>query len=735
MNMVGVIIQMTILAVAIVRGRVQDHSALEVVLQSDAVVHARSSWHAGMVLGTMHEKAYREAFGETYLSMTIAVVAVFTVPLRYRSDCVLFVASIGMSLTAVVGGVAEALEYNAATQESDACQILVPNDFEDDVELPPPEEVDQSQISDFFMKPHASSFSARMIKVDHHGDRSKFKTDRHLWVVSILRAAEALSPSVTVAVCAVSSSMRITGIYVMMISTCTFTMPLLYTYMADIVQTGEWLYKIVVGETLAAWRRGCGDLACQLLLLLFLLASAFVVVASMFVVSPLCYLMLYPLPISSAHPEHNQPVKENPFNLINNFRNFMIGKCILLIALWSLLGLSLIAPAHSHFQFYDFVSSLVEDVRRSWPHVDVKGATAAVQLGLMFTALLGIFAMLFATVFMHQERCNWSKLDERRARKCMKFVEKMRLEGIAIACKLKDSHVVLRGDLLDAFKRGSQIGVEQIFARKLKPEFVFMLEEATSRDSNIDRDLMEWRDLMEYLGFDEQKVTDTSLIALKSFHRELILLRQSRHEDFKFELRDFGIRRDEAESSLLGLFLREVYRRLYGGEDQPVWDAKSSNYDAFKALLWWLAFRLFEPSYSEVWTPSACAADFLKLAAMVPATSHPLLQATTQIKKNLQQLAVLIADTSLEAFDPDENQGQPDLHGNVQLQEAYSRLLQAEPSEEAGRASLPGASDLEGTADSDSLLDEIRKCMKKLPVQDVKDSSIWKLPAQGAEDK
>eukprot|EP00931_Biecheleriopsis_adriatica_P067668 TRINITY_DN4176_c0_g2_i4.p1 TRINITY_DN4176_c0_g2~~TRINITY_DN4176_c0_g2_i4.p1 ORF type:complete len:733 (+),score=132.56 TRINITY_DN4176_c0_g2_i4:1413-3611(+) len=732
MNMVGVIIQMTILAVAIVRGRVQDHSALEVVLQSDAVVHARSSWHAGMVLGTMHEKAYREAFGETYLSMTIAVVAVFTVPLRYRSDCVLFVASIGMSLTAVVGGVAEALEYNAATQESDACQILVPNDFEDDVELPPPEEVDQSQISDFFMKPHASSFSARMIKVDHHGDRSKFKTDRHLWVVSILRAAEALSPSVTVAVCAVSSSMRITGIYVMMISTCTFTMPLLYTYMADIVQTGEWLYKIVVGETLAAWRRGCGDLACQLLLLLFLLASAFVVVASMFVVSPLCYLMLYPLPISSAHPEHNQPVKENPFNLINNFRNFMIGKCILLIALWSLLGHSLVAPAHSHFEFYHFVSFLVEDVRRSWPHIEVKGATAAVQLGLMVTALLGIFTMLCAAVKMHDARCIWSKHDEGRARKCAKFIEKMRLEGIAIACELAESHVVREGDILTAFSMASRMDNEDrmtsVFAGRLKSQCVKVLAWAYGTRSEIERDYMPTRL--------EEEFTDGSLSALESIRRRSMpFLEHAIDLDFKFKLRGFGIRSDEAESSLLGLFLREVYRRLYGGEDRPEGDFNKPEFDAFKALLWELAFGLFRPSYSEVWTPSACAADYLKLAAMIPATSHPLLQATTQIKKNLQKLAVRIADTSLEDFGLDENQGQPDLHGNVQLQEAYSRLLQAEPSEEAGRASLPGASDLEGTADSDSLLDEIRKCMKKLPVQDVKDSSIWKLPAQGAEDK
>merc|ERR1719265_426361 len=77
LNLMGVMIQMALFVIAMARGRLaHEGSFLQVLLQSDAVMHFRSSWNAGMVVSSMYEKSYREAFGETYISMCIAIFAV-----------------------------------------------------------------------------------------------------------------------------------------------------------------------------------------------------------------------------------------------------------------------------------------------------------------------------------------------------------------------------------------------------------------------------------------------------------------------------------------------------------------------------------------------------------------------------------------------------------------------------------------------------------------------------------
>jgi len=51
----------------------------------------RSSAVAGFLQYELNEKVHREAFGKTHISMTIAVVAVFTVPLTSIPDVALSV--------------------------------------------------------------------------------------------------------------------------------------------------------------------------------------------------------------------------------------------------------------------------------------------------------------------------------------------------------------------------------------------------------------------------------------------------------------------------------------------------------------------------------------------------------------------------------------------------------------------------------------------------------------------
>merc|ERR1719160_2296452 len=99
------------------RGVASDVTLTAALLQSDAISHFRSSWSAGMVLRGFLEKAFREAFGETFLSMSISIMAIFTMQFQFKSDLMLMLLNMSTSLRSIQTGVSEAHELSAAEEE------------------------------------------------------------------------------------------------------------------------------------------------------------------------------------------------------------------------------------------------------------------------------------------------------------------------------------------------------------------------------------------------------------------------------------------------------------------------------------------------------------------------------------------------------------------------------------------------------------------------------------------
>ncbi|CAE8590280.1 unnamed protein product [Polarella glacialis] len=117
-NLLGIGIQLVMMFLAAARGVGTLSSCLTAaLLQSDAMANFRSSWAAGMVLHEFYEKSFREAFGETYLSMSISIAAIFTMKFQYASDLQLIILSVLMSLHSIKSGVAEAREIISAEHE------------------------------------------------------------------------------------------------------------------------------------------------------------------------------------------------------------------------------------------------------------------------------------------------------------------------------------------------------------------------------------------------------------------------------------------------------------------------------------------------------------------------------------------------------------------------------------------------------------------------------------------
>ncbi|CAE8610705.1 unnamed protein product [Polarella glacialis] len=175
-NLLGIGIQLVMMFLAAARGVGTLSSCLTAaLLQSDAMANFRSSWAAGMVLHEFYEKSFREAFGETYLSMSISIAAIFTMKFQYASDLQLILLSVLMSLHSIKSGVAEAREIISAEHE-----VAV----------------------------GGSKVRFRIIPLNDYYARESYSKRRSEMTVSILRVSDTIVGVTTLAVCAASSSIK-----------------------------------------------------------------------------------------------------------------------------------------------------------------------------------------------------------------------------------------------------------------------------------------------------------------------------------------------------------------------------------------------------------------------------------------------------------------------------------------------------------------------------------------------
>ena len=191
LNIMGLVIQASILIVQMARGTAESDSFAAVVLQSDAITHYMSSWDADMAITGFYGKTYREAFGETYLSLTIALSAVFTVRMKYWSDVCLFIISVLLSVSSVKSGVADALEFFRAEEESIKAKL------EYTQALYRLEHIEAKQIK--------QEVRIRRIPANDYYMRTSYGGQRFVHIVGLVRMSEALTCPIAMLVLACSS--------------------------------------------------------------------------------------------------------------------------------------------------------------------------------------------------------------------------------------------------------------------------------------------------------------------------------------------------------------------------------------------------------------------------------------------------------------------------------------------------------------------------------------------------
>jgi len=383
-NAFGLLIQMILFALQLVRGRLPEAPFLSIVLQSDTIVLMRESDTAGFVLHELYEKMYREAFGETYISMIVAIIAVFTSPMEHKSDVALFMLSITLSLSSVKSGVAEALEIVEAEQE----QELV------------------------------GGFRVQMIPSNHYHYRQRLARQRKWNHLALVRVSEALVPVLTAAICCNCSTVQTTYL-----TACTTAFSL----------QAVAIVKNHYNDVFNALRKFLERTPCSsvdgLLSVLCGLAALILLLVMLFFASPLLYVLLYAYPVTVSQRVTDEVAAE-----VFDFSSVLHKKSLFAVTLWLLLGISLVEPQWSPFRFGPFLRQAHGNSLDGW---SAKSILAVLQLSLVMVTVAGIVVMSIATCTIQPHIDAWSQRDRAGAQTLKHQCEKLLLAARCAALQMK----------------------------------------------------------------------------------------------------------------------------------------------------------------------------------------------------------------------------------------------------------------------------------------------------------
>ncbi|CAE8642837.1 unnamed protein product, partial [Polarella glacialis] len=429
-NLLGIGIQLVMMFLAAARGVASDVTLTAALLQSDAMSNFRSSWAAGMVLHEFYEKSFREAFGETYLSMSISIAAIFTMKFQYASDLQLILLSVFMSLHSIKSGVAEAREIVSA---------------ENEVAL------------------GAREVHFRIIPLNDYYARESYSQRSSVMTVSILRVSEAIVGVTTLAVCAASSSVKTTYLLAAGFSFIMCMPVYFWKYGSTICRT--WMVafnsiyeKLCEGDPIETIVYTIGLLTCLCAALLWTVLLAITPVLMMPML--LFWDSSITIPRAKAEDEEEDEASKisrrdsdewvytlmelaNPGLIQAAFnKDFVLtymSKAIFVSAFWVVLAVSHFAFQNPIFNFglvwHEAIQAAHSDLRTTWWQ-------GAIKLMLICSPGVALLFMCLAVCVLRLERVKWADELGRASEACEKEYFELR-KAVEDACAtLESKHII-----------------------------------------------------------------------------------------------------------------------------------------------------------------------------------------------------------------------------------------------------------------------------------------------------
>jgi len=429
-NLLGIGIQLVMMFLAAARGVASDVTLTAALLQSDAMSNFRSSWAAGMVLHEFYEKSFREAFGETYLSMSISIAAIFTMKFQYASDLQLILLSVFMSLHSIKSGVAEAREIVSA---------------ENEVAL------------------GAREVHFRIIPLNDYYARESYSKRSSVMTVSILRVSEAIVGVTTLAVCAASSSVKTTYLLAAGFSFIMCMPVYFWKYGSTICRT--WMVafnsiyeKLCEGDPIETIVYTIGLLTCLCAALLWTVLLAITPVLMMPML--LFWDSSITIPRAKAEDEEEDEASKisrrdsdewvytlmelaNPGLIQAAFnKDFVLtymSKAIFVSAFWVVLAVSHFAFQNPIFNFglvwHEAIQAAHSDLRTTWWQ-------GAIKLMLICSPGVALLFMCLAVCVLRLERVKWADELGRASEACEKEYFELR-KAVEDACAtLESKHII-----------------------------------------------------------------------------------------------------------------------------------------------------------------------------------------------------------------------------------------------------------------------------------------------------